>query len=67
MTYLIGHQSLLMNKRILHRDVSRANILTEPKHHDLRPEDLDYEGKEGNVPYIPIEAVLEGANGYVLH
>jgi hypothetical protein len=59
-----GHQALYMNKKILHRDVSRANILTEPIHHGLRTR-MSYKGKRGNVPYVPIDALLEEVDPYV--
>ena len=43
---------------ILHRDVSKNNILIEPEHHGC---DVRYTKKEGVVPFIPITAILADA------
>lgn len=58
----LGHQALLMQYRILHRDVSNGNILTNPKHNAGV---VDYEPKTGVIPYVPIDAILQGIKEYV--
>lgn len=54
----VGHQQMLMDKKILHRDVSRGNILLNPKHHGCK---VCFTKKKGVVPFVPIEAVLKDA------
>ena len=50
-----GHQALLMQKKILHRDVSLGNILRKPNHHGA---EIDFEARPNTVPYIPINAIV---------
>ena len=46
---------MLNQKKILHRDVSLANILRKPDHHGAK---LDYVGA-GAIPFRPIDAILQ--------
>ena len=59
-----GHQQMAMNEkcRVLHRDVSRNNILLNPDHQDAV---IDYERKAGLVPFVPIKNIIAGTAGCV--
>ena len=59
-----GHQQMAMNEkcRVLHRDISRNNIMLNPDHQDAV---IDYEKKEGLVPFVPIKNILTGTAGCV--
>ena len=48
--------------RVLHRDISRSNIMLNPDHQDAV---IDYEKKEGLVPFVPIKNILAGTAGCV--
>lgn len=52
-----GHQALLMQTKILHRDVSFGNILTKPVHQGTK---VDFTARPNTIPYVPIDALLEG-------
>ena len=53
---------MAMDRRVLHRDISRNNIMIKPDHQGA---EINYKRKEGLVPYVPIKAILEGNAGCV--